>query len=81
MDPHSFLGLQRNHSPDVHGRRKKINSETYVKTPNRLRRRIEEVSRENKLMLLQSNNGTPHTIAATSVTIEDITFEAVPYPP
>lgn len=32
-------------------------------------------------MLLQSNNGIPHTIAATSVTIENIKFEAVPYPP
>jgi hypothetical protein len=31
-------------------------------------------------MLLQSNNGTPCTIAATSVTTENIRFETVPYP-
>lgn len=78
MHPHSFLGLQRNQSAYAHGRRKKIDYETYVKTPNKLRRKVEDVSRENKLMLLQSNNGTPHTIAATSVTIENIRFEAVP---
>jgi hypothetical protein len=81
MHPHTFLELQRNHSSDVHGRRKKINSKTCVKTPNRLRRRIENVSRTNKLKLLQSNNGIPHTTVTTSVTIENIRFEAVPYPP
>jgi len=79
--PLTFLGLQRNRLPDVHGRREKINSETYVKIPTRLRRRIEHVSRENKLMRLRSNNGTPHTIAVTSVMIENIKFKAVPDPP
>jgi hypothetical protein len=62
-------------------RDKKINSEVYAKTPERLRQKINRVCRGEKLKLVQQDNATSHTDAATSAAIQSIEFEVVPHPP
>jgi transposase len=58
----------------------KINSETYVKTPKRLKEQITHIHQGKKLVLPQHVNIGPHTSVATSVAVESTELEVVPYP-
>jgi hypothetical protein len=81
MHAHSFLGLQRHHSPWVYGQRYKNQLfKTYVKTLKRLKKWINHVGWWKK-PILQHDNARPHTSAATSAAVDSIEFEVVPHPP
>jgi hypothetical protein len=76
MHSHSFLELNRHHSPEVHGQRYDYQLQDLHTAPQ-----INRVHHGKKPMLLQHCNTRPHTTAATSVTTENTGFEVVPHPP
>jgi histone-lysine N-methyltransferase SETMAR len=80
MHAHSFLGLQRHHSPGVNGQR-------YVNQFQDLCEDPKEAETMNKscslgiIMLFRHDNARPPTSAATTAAVESIGFDVVPRPP
>jgi len=81
MHSHSFLGLQRHHSPGVHGQRYKNQLRDLCEDPKESETTNQSYLSGKKLMLLQYYNARTHTSVATSAAINSIGFEVVPHPP
>ena len=81
MHSHSFLGLQRHHSPGVHGQRYKNQLRDLCEDPKESETTNQSRASGKKLMLLQYYNARTHTSVATSAAINNIIFEVVPHLP
>jgi hypothetical protein len=80
-DAHHFLGLQRHHSPGVHGQSHKYQIWEWHYDPKEVEWTNQSHLSDKKPMLLQHDNAKPHTCSATLVIIDSITLDIVPCPP
>lgn len=58
-----------------------VNSDRYVDTLRKLKRRIQRIRPNNNRFILQHDNARPHTSGQTRQSISSLNFDVVPHPP